>query len=98
MAGVVQMQVDYQWKPAEKTFQRAIELNPNWADTRECYALELTRQGRFDEGLREIERAESLEPSAWPLKAAHALLSANSIQPETAPWYYVTLAHLSRQG
>lgn len=68
----VQMQVDYQWKAAEKTFQRAIELNPNWADTRECYALELTAEGRFDEGLREIERAESLEPTAWPLKAGHA--------------------------
>ena len=72
--GFVQMQADYQWDAAEKTHLRAIELNPTWADARECYALELAALGRFPEALREIEIAERLEPDTWPLKAAHATI------------------------
>ena len=70
----VQMQADYQWDKAEKTFSRAIALDPNWADAHECYALELAALGRFGEALREIEIAERLEPDSWPLKAAHAMI------------------------
>jgi serine/threonine protein kinase/tetratricopeptide (TPR) repeat protein len=70
--GCVQMQADYQWDVAEKTFLRAIELDQNWADAHEFYALELAALDRSDEGEREIERAEALEPDRWPLRAAHA--------------------------
>jgi serine/threonine protein kinase/tetratricopeptide (TPR) repeat protein len=70
--GYVQMQADHQWDAAEKTFQRAIELDGNWADTRECYALELAALGRFDEGEREIKVAEEHEPGQWALRVAHA--------------------------
>jgi len=70
----VQMQSEYDWDAAEKTFQRAIELNPNWADAHECYALELTMLGRFDEALRQIALAEALDPEAWPLREAHATI------------------------
>jgi tetratricopeptide (TPR) repeat protein len=70
----VQMQADYRWSEAEETFGRAIELDPNRADAREFYALELTAQGRFDEGLREIRLAQDLEPDGWALKAAYATI------------------------
>jgi serine/threonine-protein kinase len=72
--GYVQVQADYQWDAAEKTFQRAIELDRNWADARECYALELAALGRFDEGEGEIKVAEALEPDQWALRAAHATI------------------------
>jgi tetratricopeptide (TPR) repeat protein len=72
--GFVQMQADYQWDAAEKTHLRAIELNPTWADARECYALELAALGRFPEAVREIEIAEQQEPDSWALKAAHATI------------------------
>ena len=72
--GYVQMQADYQWDAAEKTFQRAIELDRNWADAHECYALELAALGRFDEGEREIKFAEALEPDQWALRAAQATI------------------------
>lgn len=72
--GFVQMQADYQWGAAEKTLLRAIELNPTWADARECYALELAALGRFDEAVGEIEIAERLEPDSWVLRAAHATI------------------------
>jgi serine/threonine-protein kinase len=70
----VQMESEYDWDAAEKTFQRAIELNPNWADARECYALELTILGRFDEALRQIAFAEALDPEVLPLRQAHATI------------------------
>jgi TolB-like protein/tetratricopeptide (TPR) repeat protein len=70
--GNVQMQADHLWDAAEKTFLRAIELDRKWADTHECYALELAALGRFNEGEAEIELAESEEPRRWPLRAAHA--------------------------
>jgi serine/threonine-protein kinase len=70
----VQMQADYSWSEADETFRRAIELDPNRADAREFHALELTAQGRFDEGLREIRLAQDLEPDSWAIKAAYATI------------------------
>jgi serine/threonine-protein kinase len=72
--GTVQMQADYQWDAAEKTFLRAIELDPNWVDAHDSYALELAALGRFDEGEREIKLAEALEPDQSTLRAAHATI------------------------
>jgi serine/threonine-protein kinase len=70
----VQMQADYQWGAAEKTFLRAIELDPNWADAHECYALELAALGRNGEAVAEIAIAERLEPDSWALRSAHAMI------------------------
>jgi serine/threonine-protein kinase len=70
----VQIQSEYDWNAAEKTIQRAIELNPNWTDARECYALELAILARFDEALRQIAFAEDLEPESLPLREAHATI------------------------
>ena len=53
---------DWDWKTSEKEFQRAIELNPNYATAHHWYAEHLTWQGRFDEALRESERARQLDP------------------------------------
>jgi TolB-like protein/tRNA A-37 threonylcarbamoyl transferase component Bud32/tetratricopeptide (TPR) repeat protein len=70
----VQMQADHQWDEAEKTLQRAIQLDRNWADAHESYALELAALGRFDESEREIQIAEGLELNQWPPRAAHATI------------------------
>lgn len=53
---------DYDWQTAEREFQRAIELNPNYATGHHWYAEHLMWQGRFDEALRESERARQLDP------------------------------------
>ncbi len=53
---------DYDWQTAEKEFKRAIELNPNYATAHHWYAEHLTWRGRFDEALRESERARQLDP------------------------------------
>jgi len=53
---------DYDWQTAEKEFKRAIELNPNYATGHHWYAEHLAWRGRFDEALRESERARQLDP------------------------------------
>ncbi len=53
---------DYDWQTAEKEYRRAIELNPNYATAHHWYAEHLALLGRFDEALRESERARELDP------------------------------------
>lgn len=53
---------DFDWAAAERHFKRAIDLNPSYATAHHWYAFLLAANGEFDEALREIERARSLEP------------------------------------
>jgi len=53
---------DYDWQTAEKEYRRAIELNTNYATAHHWYAEHLAFRGRFDEALRESERARQLDP------------------------------------
>ena len=43
-------------------FQRAIELNPNYATAHHWYGEELQNEGRFDKALAELKRAHELDP------------------------------------
>jgi serine/threonine-protein kinase len=53
---------DWDWEGAEKEFKRAIELSPNYATAHQWYGEFLTLMGRFDEGLKEIQWAQELDP------------------------------------
>ncbi len=53
---------EWQWERAEEEYQRAIALNPSYATAHQWYAECLTWQGRFDEALRESDRARQLDP------------------------------------
>jgi TolB-like protein/DNA-binding winged helix-turn-helix (wHTH) protein/Tfp pilus assembly protein PilF len=53
---------DFDWQTAEREFQRAIQLNPNYATAHHWYAEHLMWRGRFEEALRESERARQLDP------------------------------------
>jgi tetratricopeptide (TPR) repeat protein len=53
---------DYDWQTAEKEFQRAIQLDPDYATSHQWYAEYLSWQGRFEEALAESERARQLDP------------------------------------
>jgi TolB-like protein/Tfp pilus assembly protein PilF len=46
----------------EKHYKRAIELNPGYANAHLWYARDLSRMGRVDEALKEILRAQELDP------------------------------------
>lgn len=62
---------DYDWQTAEKEFQRAIELNPEYPTTHQWYAEYLSWQGRFDEALAESERARKLDPGSLIIATDH---------------------------
>jgi tetratricopeptide (TPR) repeat protein len=58
----VQLYYKRDWSAAESAFHRGAELNPNFADIRHHYGLCLTLFGRVDEALRQVGRANQLDP------------------------------------
>jgi len=53
---------DWDWAGAEPIYQRAIELNPNFATARHWHGFYLGMLGRVDEALTEMRRAQELNP------------------------------------
>src|SRR5439155_27355829 len=53
---------DWDLDSAGKEFRRAIELNPGYATAHQWYAAHLIVLGRNDEAIREMRKAESLDP------------------------------------
>jgi len=53
---------EWDWRGAEREFQRAIELNPDYSTAHHWYAWYLLVVGRLPEALAEIRRARDLEP------------------------------------
>ena len=53
---------DWDWAGAERAYQRAIELNPNFATARHWHGFYLGMLGRVDEALAEVRRAQELNP------------------------------------
>lgn len=47
---------------ADREFRRGLDLNPGYATAHHWYALHLASQGHSDDALREIRRAQELEP------------------------------------
>ena len=68
--GAVLLQRDLNWLGAEKELLRAIEVNPNNAAAHQGYAYFLDAVGRLDEGMREYQRAQELDPGIDHLGAA----------------------------
>lgn len=60
---------DWDWKGAEKEHKRAIELSPSYPTAHQWYGEFLTLMGRFDEGLQEIKRAQTLDPLSLIINA-----------------------------
>jgi len=58
---------DWDWQLAEREYKRAIELNPNYATAHHWYANQLMAHARFDEGLKQIKRAQELDPLSLPI-------------------------------
>ena len=61
---------DWDWAGAEQEFQRAIELNPNFAQAHHWYGnLLLGPEGRHDEAISELQRAQELDPLSLIINA-----------------------------
>jgi tetratricopeptide (TPR) repeat protein len=53
---------DWDWDTAQARFDRALQLNPQYALAHQWYAEYLNEMGRFDKALDEIRTAQTLEP------------------------------------
>jgi tetratricopeptide (TPR) repeat protein len=53
---------DWDWTVAERRFQQALALNPQYPLAHHWYAEFLNEMGRFDEAMAEIRRAQALDP------------------------------------
>jgi serine/threonine-protein kinase len=60
--GTAKVDYDWNWKEAEREYQRAIELNPNYPTTYHWYSILLNSERRFDEAYAKIKRAQELDP------------------------------------
>ncbi len=60
--GMIYFFTDWNLTAAESEFERAIQLNPNYATAHHWYALDLAAMGRFPQALYEIHRAHTLDP------------------------------------
>ncbi|MDI4235696.1 hypothetical protein OZ411_23085 [Bradyrhizobium sp. Arg237L] len=59
---------------SQELFERAIALDPSSAQTRHWYALTLMHSGRFDIPLREITKAQEINPESRVISANKALI------------------------
>ena len=57
-----QLHFDYDFTSAEKEFERAIELNPRYANTHHWFGMTLGLMGRHEEAYTELKRAARLDP------------------------------------
>ena len=52
----------WDWTEAEREFQRAFELNPNYPSAHHWYSEYLLATSRFEEAIAEVKRAQELDP------------------------------------
>jgi len=60
--GMIYFFTDWNLDAAEREFEQAIRLNPNYATAHHWYALDLAAEGRFPQALYEIHLAQKLDP------------------------------------
>jgi TolB-like protein/DNA-binding winged helix-turn-helix (wHTH) protein len=68
--GAIELVRDRNWQDAERELRRAIELNPSNAAAHKGYGYLLDAEGRLDEGMREYERAQEVDPGKDHLAGA----------------------------
>jgi serine/threonine-protein kinase len=81
--GVIRALFDWDWPGAADAFHRAIAINPRYPTARQWYAMNyLVPQRQFEEAMRQIERAQSLDPLSLAIRATAGVvhhLSGNFI-------------------
>jgi tetratricopeptide (TPR) repeat protein len=72
--GLVNYSFNWNWADAERGFQRAIELNPNYATAHHWHTYQLMLLGRFDEALLVLDRAQEIDPLSLIINATSAYI------------------------
>ena len=65
---------EWDWDEAEKNFQRALDLNPNYATTHEWYALSLATRGQLEEAIARAKTALDLDPLSLIINSVLGLI------------------------
>ena len=60
--GFIKTEYDWDWAGSEREFQRAIDLNPNYATAHQLYGVSLAILGRSTQAIAEEKRALELDP------------------------------------
>jgi tetratricopeptide (TPR) repeat protein len=68
--GYARFWYEWNWPTAERSFKRALELNPAYGTARQWYAAYLQTLDRVDESLGEIDRALELDPLSLVFRTA----------------------------
>ena len=61
---------EWDWKTAERHYQRALKLNPRWATAYSWYSFHLHALGQTEASRRTIEKAHRVEPLAVGISGA----------------------------
>ena len=72
--GAVLGEYYYDQSKAEKEFERALSLNPNFGKVCQSYGAHLAGVGRLDEAVKEIRRAQELNPLAIEVNECAAVI------------------------
>lgn len=95
---------DWDWAGAEKEYQRALALNPNYATAHQWYGGFLGRTGRFKEGIEHSDVALNLDPLSRIIignsaqvhifarrydEAAGILRKAIEVDPDSVPAHFI---------
>jgi len=102
---------DWDWAAAEREYQKALELNPRYANAHRMYASYLSAVARPEESLRESRLALELDPFSLPIRvelayncymsrdydrALDEALRTLELEPQFAPAHSV-LGHIHEQ-
>jgi len=79
ISAFVRFVFDFDWLGAEREFLTAIELSPGSARAHEHYGLLCGALERYDDALREVQRARELDPLLVQTHVATTLLRAGRI-------------------
>jgi TolB-like protein/DNA-binding SARP family transcriptional activator/Tfp pilus assembly protein PilF len=75
---------DFDWDAADRAFERAIALNPNYTFGRMPYAICLMSRGRFREAERQLLHARAIDPLSPAPSNLLGRLYVNMQQPDRA--------------
>ena len=69
---------NWNWIAAEQRFQRALDLNPSYANAHNFYASYLMSRGRVDESIAASNRARELDPFSLAISVQRGFLLENA--------------------
>jgi eukaryotic-like serine/threonine-protein kinase len=80
ISALMQFVFDFNWRGAERSFLKAIELSPGSAEIHDHYSWFCTSLERYDDALREVRLARELDPLSIPSDVPTTLLRAGRVE------------------